>query len=523
MLKWGSIVFIVLSVIVSLYSSLAFLYGFYDPFYTTSCVALNEVFESNASVVQHSKLYASYYPLSLILNSILHMILYINCLDVGLMPVLPFLHLLLFYTLMLIYFRTDNQRTIVLSLYLCLLIAYLYAVFPPYYVTIGNTGYLLFLYTLLLFIRKRGENHISVRDLIVLLLFFILSTFSYYTSGLETILTALIAIIFSLIQSIPEKKRSFRGMGLSYIRSKVLIIYFTLALLLIYLTFDYMLFQNLRQALRLEFINTIIDIIIYRKIKLGDTHLLYNPPTPPIYIFILARTSFYFVLILSIGFLSYIMAKMFKNKITLTQLVIASGLLSSFLISAYYTFLMGIIYIRYYLYFQLFLIPLVISSIQEKKYKIKVSVLFAYVTLFLIAFTGMYNTIYSIWNPSVLSGYTDYLTKEEYMAICNYINIKIEPEYRIIADLKTAFSMPLKCNNINIYATVIEHQFFSYFNISHNIIINITKGIYLYTIKYMQTPIFMLQWAHYKPFIISHASFDGVIYNSGLTTLWIKS
>jgi hypothetical protein len=216
------------------------------------------------------------------------------------------------------------------------------------------------------------------------------------------------------------------------------------------------------------------------------------------------------------------MVKMFKNKITFTQLVIASGLLSSFLISAYYTFLMGIIYIRYYLYFQLFLIPFVISSIQEKKYKIKVSVLFAYVTLILIAFTGMYNTIYSIWNPSVLSGYTNYLTKEEYMAICNYINIKIEPEYRIIADLKTAFSMPLKCKNINIYATVIEHQFFSYFNISHNIMINITKGIYLYTIKYMQTPIFMPQWAHYKPFIISHASFDGVIYNSGLTTLWIK-
>lgn len=154
--------------------------------------------------------------------------------------------------------------------------------------------------------------------------------------------------------------------------------------------------------------------------------------------------------------------------------------------------------------------------------KANVVLFFTYVTLFLLALSSIYNNIiHSLLNTNTLSAYTNYLLEEEYATICNFIGNR-DLVYKIMADLKTAFSIPVRCNNKDLYVVVFEHKFFSYFNASHNIIVNVTKGIYFYHVKYMQTPIFMLSWEHYKPFVISYMLFDGVIYNSAFAALWIK-
>jgi len=520
MSKRSLIVIVVLDVIISLYSSFAFLYGFYDPFYPTSCIAPDEILKPKATVAQHSRLYASYYPFSLIFNTIMHIVLNIDCFELGLIPFLPFLHLLLFYVLISVYFRSSKQRIILLLLYSCLLVAYLYAVFPPYYVTIGNTGYMIFLYMLLFFNRKRGGNSILAKDFIVLLLLFLLGTFSYYTSGFASVTTIMVMTIFNLIQKILKRKRMFEDRKFFHVRSKAFMVYLTLILSLIYIYFDYMFLQNLKHVVDLEFPYVIISILAHRKIEPKDAYLVYNPPTPPLFFLIVTRISIYFVLILSIGFTIATLMKLFRNKASPEWFIVTSAFLSSFLISLYYSFLMGVIYIRYYLLFQLFLIPLIIFPTGENVHKANVVLFFTYVTLFLLALSNIYNTIYSLLNSNTLSAYTNYLL-EEYATICNFISNR-ELAYKIMADLKTAFSIPVRCNDKDLYVVVFEHKFFSYFNTSHNIIVNVTKGIYFYPVKYMQTPIFMPSWKHYKPFVISYMLFNGVIYNSAFTTLWIK-
>jgi len=514
------IVITLLGVIVSLYSCFAFLYGFYNPFYPTSCIVPNEAHESNAAVVQHSRVYASHYPLSLIFNTIMHIILNIDCFKLGIIPFLPLLHLLLFNVLVSIYFKSDKQRIILLLLYSCVLIGYLYVVFPPYYFTIGNTGYIIFLYTLLFFNRKRGGNGILAEDYIALLLLFLLSAFSYYTSGFTSTITIMMATILDLIQEKLRRERVFEDRKFFYVGSKTLMVYLTLILSSIYIYFDYMFLQNLRYVINSEYLYEIITILARRKIEPGDA-LAYNPPTPPFFFLALARISMYLVLILSIAFIIVTLMKLIRSKAPLEWVIVASSLLSSFLISLHYSFLMNAIYIRSYLYFQVFLIPLLIFSTRENIHKVNIVLFLTYGTLILLSLSTMYNTAYSLLNPDALSDYTNYLSEEEYPAICNFISSS-KLSYNVMADLKTAFSIPVRCNDKDLDVGVFKHQFFLYFNASHNVIMNVTRGTYFYATKYMQTPIFMLFWVLYKPFVVSYASFDGVIYNSGSTTLWIK-
>uniref|UniRef100_A0A7J2U3X2 Uncharacterized protein n=1 Tax=Ignisphaera aggregans TaxID=334771 RepID=A0A7J2U3X2_9CREN len=512
-----SLIIVALGVIISLYSSFAFFFGFYDPFYPTSCIVLNEVSKSKADVVQHSRLYASYYPFSLIFNAIMHIVLNIDCFELGLIPYLPFLHLLLFYILISVYPRLDKQKVILLVLYSCLLVTYLYVVFPPYYITIGNTGYITFLYILLFFYRKRG---IIAKDFIVLLLLFLLATFSYYTAGFVSVTTIMLVAIFNLVQEILRRKRTSENRKFFHTRSNVFMVYLiTLILSLIYMYFDYVFLQNLKHIADLEFLNTIINILAYRRIE--QDNLMYSPPTLPSFFLVVTKISIYFALILSTAFIIVTLMKLFRNEASLEWFIVSSALLSSFLISLYYSFLMNAIIIRSYLFFQLYLIFLVISSTKENVRKVNAVLFFTYVALFLLALSNIYGTIYSLTNSMVLSYYTSYLPEEEYVTICDFIGNR-GLEYKIMADLKTAFSIPIRCNDKDLYVVVFEHKFFSYFNSSHNMMINVTKGIYFYTMKYMQTPIYMLFWKHYKPFVISYMLFDGVIYNSAFTTLWIK-
>jgi hypothetical protein len=181
------------------------------------------------------------------------------------------------------------------------------------------------------------------------------------------------------------------------------------------------------------------------------------------------------------------------------------------------------LYIRYYIYFLLILVATIVraDALREKYFLSKFYVLIYTSTIILT----MYGAVASVYNPFnsnlIFSQFTSYLSEEEYLTICNYLNY-ISNRFIIYADYKTAYTLPLKCENPAITTRIFKPFFFSSFNNTHNILRYVDKGIVFYSLRYLSNPIPLYNWFIYKPFFVQTDSYDGLIFNSGFARLFFK-
>jgi len=358
---------------------------------------------------------------------------------------------------------------------------------------------------MLIFVRKRSGS-IASPDIVILFLFILLGIFSYYTSGSSIIFVLLALAVLSIIRR--GKARLSNNKGFWYI---------ILIACLIYFSFDYIFFRYLRDLARMGFVESLIDIVIYRRVQVLDEQLAYSVVYPD-WLSMILRISTYLVLLLTVTFIiTTVIKALLGYNVSTPQFIIASSFISSYAVSAYYTFLMSSLYIRYYLFLQIPLLILILSSLKRAVTKLVRVIVCG--TIIFTAISGMCNLVYTLSNSDRhLTAYTNYLSNAEYEALCRFI--VSETSYPLLADLKTAYSLPVKCD-VSVYAKSFKHRYFEYYSSTHNVLSKIERGVYLYTVNYMRSPIFLLHWRHYKPFIVSDRLFDGLLYNTGSTFLWL--
>jgi len=235
----------------------------------------------------------------------------------------------------------------------------------------------------------------------------------------------------------------------------------------------------------------------------------------PLEISMMQRISSYLLLTLSIVLALTMLLKILKRNVSLPQLTLTSAIIVSYGLSLYYSFLMSTIYIRYYIHFFLIAIPLVFSF---RKVELR-SLLY-----FLIAFivvSKFVSTVYVASNSDrLLSQYTTYISRYEYENLCDFFENSAQSI--LFADIKTSFTLPIKCNNPNIATRNFKTEFFSYYNGTHNVFKTMENGIFLYTLNYMRNGIYVAGWKYYKPFIVQESDFKGIILNCGSMKLYIK-
>ena len=478
-------------------SSYAYLRGFYDPFYPTSCVPLERVSQSHAEVFHHSRMYYTNYPLSLILNSILSKILGISCLSIGVVPILPLMNLIFFHVLLPHYVNSQNKRILLISLYSLATVSILNGFHPPFYITLGNAAYFAFLY----FLSKRQPNKLATSDFISLCLLALLGTFSYYTSGFAITFTLLLTSALYIIFRLTIRTEVTRFW------------YLILVITVLYLAFDYVFYRHLKDVFSLASIETLTNILSWR----GQEDPLSFKFTYPLAISVTQRLSVYLLLILSIVYALLTLLKILKREITLSQLILVSALISSYILSLYYSFLMRTIYLRYYIHFQTIATSLTFRL--QKKLE-----LLLYLSIGFIVVSSLISTIYVASYPNeILSPYTNYVSWNEYQSLCNFL--KNSAPTTLFADLKTSFTLPIICNDPNITTHAFKAQFFTYYNETHNKLEiselkTIRNVVFLYASSYGKNGIYMWHWSHYKPFVIHESVFDGIILNSNSVRLY---
>jgi len=490
-------------VIVVLYSSLliypiyAYLKGFYDPFYPTSCVPLEEILHAQTEVFRHARFYYTYYPLSLILNSILNKILNINCLDIGLLPILSFVDLLFFHVLLHYYTRSHNEKTLLLYLYAFIMISILNKTHPLFYITLGNTAYFIFLYLLLVFVRK---NTNSTSSFISLFLLALLGMFSYYTAGFSLNATLLLTLILYIVHSVLTVKTK-----------PTRLLYVVLVINTLYLSFENIFYQQLEDIYSLVSIENLINVF-----SRGEQNSLSYNFNTPLGISVVQRISLYLLLAMSTTFVVLTLLKIFfkDNGVQLPLITLASATLASYILSLYYSFLMSTIYLRYYIYFYIVAIPLFFRT-QKTRLRTLLYSLIAF-----IAVSNLLSTIYVVLNSDTfLSQYTTYFSEHDYDVICNFL--KNPTQTAVFSDLKTSFTLPIKCDNPNILVNTFKTEFFFNYNKTHNLLENAKSGIYIYASSYARNGIYLWNWKYYKPFILRESEF-GILLNTGHMKLYIK-
>jgi len=481
------------------YSSYVYLNGFYDPFYPTSCVPLEEVFQSKAEVFLHARTYYVYYPLSLIFNSIFSKVLNINCLDAGILPVLPFTELIFFHVTLLYYARSRSEKNILLCLYSFTLISILFKNYPFFYITLGNTVYFLFIFFLFI-LSKRNLYGFAYLDFISLFLFALLGILSYYTSGFSIATTVLLTLILHTCNNLVAKGKPNRFW------------FIVLTIIMTYLSFDYMFYQHLEDIYALTTSETLLNILLKKNL---NNPLAYDFAVPP-WISIIQRISTYLLIILDIVFILILFLKVFKNNASFPQIVLGSALAVSFALSIYYSFLMSTIYLRSYIFFLTIFIPLFFSSFKRGFLRSLVH--------FVIAFIVISNFIASMYYFSnydrFLSTYTSYVRTYEYKGLCIFLENTIEQV--LFADLKTSFTLPIVCNNPNMTSATFKTNFFSYYNESFNVLKPMENGLFLYDSSYMKNGIYLSGWNYYKPFIVQENDFKGILLSGDSFKLYMK-
>jgi hypothetical protein len=124
-------------------------------------------------------------------------------------------------------------------------------------------------------------------------------------------------------------------------------------------------------------------------------------------------------------------------------------------------------------------------------------------------------------NPNEgFSQFTNYLSEREYLVICDYLK-GISDRPAIYAEYKTAYSLPLKCDNPEVTTRVFKASYFLSLNSTHNILYTVDNGIVLYSQSYASHPIVSSNWCIYKPFVMQSA-FDGIILNGMSVRLFLK-
>jgi hypothetical protein len=178
------------------------------------------------------------------------------------------------------------------------------------------------------------------------------------------------------------------------------------------------------------------------------------------------------------------------------------------------------IYLRYYIYFQL----LVIIAIVYKDYKKFLSRLLRFITLISAVLLTIYGTVAlvnTMLNPNERSSqFINYLSEQEYPVICNYLK-GISERTIVYAEYKTAYSLPLKCDNPKITTRVFKASYLSSLNNTHNVLYTADSGIVLYSQSYASYPISLYNWRTYKPFVM-HSTFDGIVLNSMSVKLFLR-
>jgi len=153
--------------------------------------------------------------------------------------------------------------------------------------------------------------------------------------------------------------------------------------------------------------------------------------------------------------------------------------------------------------------------------------LLLYLSIGFIVVSSLISTIYvSSYPHEILSPYTNYVSWSEYENLCNFL--KNAASTMLFADLKTSFTLPIKCSNPNITAYTFKARFFTYYNKTHNKLeiseLKIIRNcIFLYASSYGKNGIFMIHWSHYKPFVIHESIFNGIILNSNSVKLYYIS
>lgn len=503
-------------IFVALYTFYARQQGFYDAFFPTSCVSPTFVLNSLSEVALHARMYWIHYPLSLIINLVLEEILATSCWNLNMfLYVLPFLQLLFFHTLLSYFVQEFRSKILLLIPYSIVLITFLGSSFPIFYISLGDTTYLIILYFLTI-VSKRG---LRTSEYIILLLFFFLGMFSYYTFGFSIVLTGIIFLLLFIV-------------GYKHLQEKVpQITYFLAVIFITYLGFDYIFYaqMSLFENISYSFVD-IIALIFSRLLNFpsSENSLLYI--TPLNWVLLLYRVAVAFVLISCLIFVLKVISIILKSasmprypaKI-LPKLIVASFIISVLFVSIIYTLLMHRVYIRYYIYFLLILVAAIVRAcaVREKYSFSKFSVLI-YTSIIILTIYGAVASVYNPFNSNLIfSQFTGYLSEEEYLAICNYLNC-ISNRFIIYADYKTAYTLPLKCESPAITTRIFKPSFFSIFNNTHNILRYVDKGIVFYSLRYLSSPILLYNWVIYKPFFVQSDSYNGLIFNSGFASLFFK-
>jgi hypothetical protein len=480
------------------YSSFAYLKGFYDPFYPTSCVPPEKILQSQSEVFIHAKTYYIYYPLSLIFNSIFSRIININCLDIGILPILPLVELIFYHAILLRFTRSYSEKITLLCLYSFALISILDKDQPPFYITLGNITYFLFIF-LLLILSERNTNSFTTSDFVSLFLFALVGTLSYYTSGFSITASVLLILVLYVFANSTKKVKSNKYQ------------FIVLTITMTYLSLDYMFYRHLEDIYTL---NTIEKLFyLFSKKSLNPQAYSF---TIPLWVSIIQRIYFYLSIILDTAYILILFLKIFKRNVHFSQIVLGSALMSSFVLSLYYSVLVSTIYLRNYIFFFTILIPLVFPFTKRRFLRSIV-----YLVTASIVISGFITSMYYASNSdTLLSRYTSYVRINEYKNLCAFLeNTK---EQRLFADLKTSFTLPILCNNPNVLSITFRTDFFSYYNESFNMLKPVENGFYLYASSYMKNGIYLLGWNYYKPFIVQENDFNGTLLNSGSIKLYMK-
>lgn len=484
------------------YSSYVYLKGFYDPFYPTSCVPPEKILQSKSVVFLHAKIYYTYYPFSLIINTIFSVILNINCLDIGVFPFLLFAELLFFHSVLLYYTRSYSEKIIMLFLYTFLLISILHKNHPIFYITVGNTAYFLLIF--LLFISsKRNSERFMYSDFILLFLLALLGILSYYSSGFSIITTFLLISIHRIFMNI--RKRDL------VVKSNIYW-FVVLTVTLTYLSFDYMFYNHIKDVYMLTSIESLLNIF-YKKTLIDPMAFKFNIP---LWVSFMQSIYIYLTVILDVIFILAFFVRFFKNNVSFSQIILVSALISSFTLSLYYSFLMSTIYLRNYIFFLTIFIPLVFQSSKLRFLKLLVLSLITLIVLSCFI-SSMY---YALNSERFLSYYTSYVRKDEFKNLCMFFE-HTDKEV-LYADLKTSFVLPIECNNPNILSTVFKTNYFSYYNETYNLLMPLENGLFLYTSRYTKNSIYLMGWHYYKPFIIYDNDFSGKLMDTGSIKIFKK-
>lgn len=492
-------------------------HGFYDAFFPTSCVSPSFIENSSAEVALHARMYLSHYPLSIIINLMLKETLDTSCWNMNMfLPLLPFVHLLFFRVLIIYFVQERKLGILLLVLYSIVLLIFLGSSVPLFYISLGDTVYLVSLY----FLTVASERGLKTSDFFVAVMLFLLGMFSYYTFGFS-MFTTLVISSFLLIAKRGYLSRMARQFT-----------YFLAVISLVYLGFDYIFYQQL-STMEVTLYNLLptlsASILRLVNIQSHEDSLIYTPPLDLIRL--LYRLSTTLVLIFSLIFvLEYIIIFLKsdlihdqQSKIT-TKIIVTSSIVSAYIVSINYTLMMQRIYLRYYIYFQLLAIIALIYKDIYKDYKKTLSRLLRFITPILAVLITIYGTVALvniILNPSERSSqFINYLSEQEYPVICNYLKA-ISERTVVYAEYKIAYSLPLKCDNPKITTRVFKASYFSSLNNTHNMLYTADSGIVFYSQSYASYLISLHNWRIYKPFVMQ-STFDGIILNSMSVKLFLR-